>query len=96
MRKPSDDVVQFVHQHFDRCVIPTVYQTIECLGTLRVVRAVLFLSGGSITLLKHYVDAARADVRKVLTWAEYIVDVAPEPMFVRDMSRPFPAQDNGT
>jgi hypothetical protein len=94
MRKPSDDIVQFVHQHFDRRSIPIVYRTLDGLGTPRVIRAVLYLSGGSITLLKHYVEAAKEDVRQVLTWAECIVDVSPEPMFVRDMSIPFSAEGN--
>lgn len=94
MHRPSDDIVHFVHQHFDRRTISSVYQTINCLGTPRVIRAVLFLSGGSITLLKHYVDVAKTDVRQVLTWAECVTDVAPEPMFVRDMSIPFSAEGN--
>ncbi len=94
MRRPSDDIVQFVHRHFDRRVIATVYGMLEGLTTPRVIRAVLYLSDGSITMLKHYVEAAQTDVRQVLTWAECVVDVAPEPMFVRDMSIPFTAQGN--
>jgi hypothetical protein len=94
MRKSSEDVIRFVHRHFDRRVIATVYEMLDCFSTPRVIRSVLYLSGGSLTLLKHYVEAAKADVRQVLTWAECVVDVAPEPMFVRDMSRPFPAQDD--
>ena len=94
MRRPSDDIIHFVHQHFDRRVISSVYQLLDGLTTPRVIRAVLYLSGGSITLLKHYVEAAKADVRQVITWAECVVDVAPEPMFVRDMSIPFTAEGN--
>jgi hypothetical protein len=89
MRKFEDDIVRFVHAHFEGRVIPTVYQLIDGLATPRVMRAVLFLSGGSLALLKHYLGAARDDVRQVLTWAECVVDVAPEPMYVRDLSRPF-------
>jgi hypothetical protein len=94
MRRPSDDIIQFVHHHFDRRVISSVYQLLDGLTTPRVIRAVLYLSGGSIALLKHYVEAAKADVRQVITWAECVVDVAPEPMFVRDMSIPFTAEGN--
>jgi len=94
MRRPSDDIIQFVHQHFDRRVISSVYRLLDGLTTPRVIRAVLYLSGGSITLLKHYVEAAKDDVRQVITWAECVVDVTPEPMFVRDMSIPFTAEGN--
>ena len=94
MQTPSQDIIQFVHRHFERRAIPVVYQMLEGLGTARVIRAVLYLSGGSIALLKHYVDAAKSDVRQVLTWAECVVDVSPEPMFVRDMSMPFTAEGN--
>ena len=94
MRRPSDDIIHFVHRHFDRRAISSVYQLLEGLSTPRVIRAVLYLSGGSIALLKHYVEAARADVRQVITWAECVVDVTPEPMFVRDMSIPFTAEGN--
>ena len=91
MRRFEADIIRFVHAHFERKVIPSVYQMIDDLATPRVMRAVLFLSGGSIALLKHYLEAARTDVRQVLTWAECVVDVAPEPMFVRDLSMPFEA-----
>ena len=94
MRRPSDDIIQFVHQHFDRRVISSVYRLLDGLTTPRVIRAVLYLSGGSIALLKHYVEAAKDDVRQVITWAECVVDVTPEPMFVRDMSIPFTAEGN--
>lgn len=94
MRRPSDDIIRFVHEHFDRRVISSVYQLLDGLTTPRVMRAVLYLSGGSIALLKHYIDAAKADVRQVITWAECVVDVTPEPMFVRDMSIPFTAEGN--
>jgi len=91
MRRFEDDIIRFVHAHFERRAIANVYRLIDELATPRVMRAVLFLSGGSMALLKHYLDAARADVRQVLTWAECICDVAPEPMFVRDLSLPFEA-----
>ncbi|HTO57197.1 MAG TPA: hypothetical protein VMJ74_05350 [Pseudomonadales bacterium] len=91
MRRFEADIIQFVHSHFERRVIPSVYQMIDELATPRVMRAVLFLSDGSIAQLKHYLEAARADVRQVLTWAECVVDIAPEPMFVRDLSMPFEA-----
>ena len=87
---PVNDIIQFVHHHFERRAIPVVYQLLDGLAHARVIRAVLYLSGGSIALLKHYVDAAKSDVRQVLTWAECVVDVSPEPMFVRDMSIPLP------
>ncbi len=89
MHKFSEDIVRWVHAHFERRAIPTVYTLIEEFATPRVIRAVLLLSDGSIAMLRHYVDAAREDVRQVLIWAECVVDVAPEPMHVRDLSQPF-------
>jgi len=96
MRTFSDDIIQFVHHHFERRVLQSVYETLDRAGlhTPRVIRAVLFLSGGSIVMLKHYAEAAQADVGQVLTWAECVTDVAPEPMFVRDMSLPFTHEAN--
>jgi hypothetical protein len=91
LRKFSDDIIRFVHRHFDRQVIQRVYDELDhgSLHTPREVRAVLYLSGGSFALLKHYIDMAEKDVPQVLTWAECVVGVAPEPMVVRDMSKPF-------
>jgi hypothetical protein len=96
MRVLTDDIIQFVHSRFSSRDIDTVWATLADadIGSPRLVRAVLFLSGGSITVLRHYVEMARHDARQVLTWAECVVDVAPEPLWTRDMSQPFPHPRN--
>jgi len=40
-------------------------------------------------MLKHYAATAALDVREILTRAEYVIGVAPMPMPIRSMSRPF-------
>jgi len=99
MRVLTDDIVHFVHSRFSTRDITNVYAIIldAMIDSPRVARAVLYLSGGSITVLRHYAERAMADPQQVLTWAEYILDVGPEPMRVRDMSHPFPhARNLGT
>lgn len=44
---------------------------LECPEPERVAVACLKLSEGDLALLKKYVDAAKADYRDVLAWAEY-------------------------
>jgi hypothetical protein len=63
-------------------------------STPRVMRAVLYLSSGSLSLLEHYVNECNADVRGILTSAEYEIDVNGEHMHVRDMSLPFTDERN--
>lgn len=96
MRVLTDDIIQFVHSRFSPRDINSVWATLTMadIDTPRVVRSVLFLSDGSVTVLKHYVDMARRDVRQVLTWAECVVDVGPDPLWARDMSKPFPHPRN--
>jgi nicotinamide mononucleotide adenylyltransferase len=96
MRVLTDDIIQFVHSRFSPRDIDTVYATLADadIGTPRLMRAVLFLSEGSVTQLRHYVEMAMRDFRQVLTWAEYVVDVSPEPLWARDMSQPFPHPRN--
>lgn len=91
MRVLTDDIIQFVHSRFSPRDIDSVWATLTGANveTPRVARAVLFLSDGSVTVLKHYLDIARKDVEQVLTWAEYVVDVGPDPLWARDMSKPF-------
>ncbi len=91
MQELTDDIIQFVHDRFGQKDILKVYRALDDGGikTPRVMRAVLFLSNGSTTMLSHYIERARTDVREVLVWAECEVDVSVEPLWVRDMSLPF-------
>lgn len=96
MQDLTDDIVQFVHRHFDQRDILKVYRALDLAGitTPRVVRAVLYLAGGRIGMLNHYVECATRNVGELLVWAECETDVSPEPMWVRDMSLPFTHERN--
>jgi hypothetical protein len=86
-----DDVTWFINRFFPEHEVAAVYRLLrhDGLSTPRVVRAVLFLSGGRISLLRHYIAACDTDVRGVLTQAEFIDGECAMPMRVRDMSVPF-------
>lgn len=93
MRPFSQDIVDFIERKFQPAEVPKVLAVLEqnadVLSTPRVQRSVLFLSDGSLTMLKHYAATAALDVREILTRAEYVIGVAPLPMPIRSMSRPF-------
>ena len=90
------DVVQFVERRFSKEDQPAVFRQLEspALTTHRVMRAVLYLSNGSRSMLEHYVTECSDDVRDILTRAEFVQGVADQPMPVRDMSLPFTHQRN--
>jgi len=91
-----DDVLQFVERRFAQDNRQAVYGALETarVSTPRVMRAVLYLSDGSLSLLRHYVEQCGADVRGILTSAEYVDDASQGPVRVRDMSLPFPDERN--
>jgi hypothetical protein len=90
------DVVQFIERRFAQSDAAEIFEILksEVATTPRVMRAVLFLANGSLSLLKHYVVECGEDLGDVLMRAEYVVGVADEPMAIRDMSQPFGAEDN--
>ena len=91
-----NDVVQYIERRFAAHQAPTIFDLLkhEMLSTPRVMRAVLYLADGSLSLLKHYITECHADTGDVLMRAEYVVGVTEEPMAIRDMSRPFDADEN--
>ncbi len=90
MARYPDDVVQFIARHFHRNDITKAYALLReaDFKTPRVLRAVLYLSNGSVSALRHYIAACQQDLRQVLIEAECVVGVAETPMPVRDMSLP--------
>jgi hypothetical protein len=90
MRPLKSDIREYVQKQFPEADIPAVLALLEdeSLSTPRVQRAVLYLSNGSLSVLKHYVAAAGEDVRKVLLRAEYVSDISNRPLQVRSMSEP--------
>jgi hypothetical protein len=86
----------YIEHRFAKRDRPAVFALLdhEHLRTPRVMRAVLFLANGSLSLLKHNVDVCRRDLATILTNAEFIVGVADKPMPIRDMSLPFNHEGN--
>ncbi len=86
-----EDVLLFVKQRFARPIWQPVCSLLEApaVATPRVLRSVLFLADGSLDRLKQYVSDCEADVRGILTSAEYVSDEAGKLIRVRDMSMPF-------
>ena len=92
----APDIVDFVENRFSlkhRQRVAEILDRTE-ITTPRVVRAVLYLSDGSISLLEHYAAECQLDVRRILSRAEYLTGVSVEPLFVRDMSLPFTHERN--
>ncbi len=85
------DIGWFIERHFHKNDLPAVFEVLEAsvFRTPRVARAVLFLSNGSLILLRHYARACVLDFRSVLLHAEYVAGDVEMPMQVRDMSLPF-------
>ncbi len=86
-----DDVVSFIEHNFNGADVPAVYRLLESefLQTPRVIRSVLYLSTGSLSLLKHYIEVCRIDEREVISRAEYVLGVSDRPMLLRRMNEPF-------
>jgi hypothetical protein len=91
-----DDFARFIDTHFHSNDVPRVYEIIAgaALKTPRVGRAVLLLSNGSLTLLRHYAELAATDVASLLRQAEYVEGVTELPMQVRDLNKPFTPDDH--
>tara|TARA_A100001037_G_scaffold306640_1_gene353569 strand:- start:5485 stop:6090 length:606 start_codon:yes stop_codon:yes gene_type:complete len=90
------DVVQFVGRRFATRDSAQVLELLDdpVFSSARLMRAVLYLAGGSMSLLKHYASECKDRVDDVLLHAEKVVGVAEEPMPARDMSLPFSHEDN--
>jgi hypothetical protein len=86
----EEDISWFIHRHFNPDDLPAVYEVLQAsvFRTPRITRAVLFLSNGSLSFLRHYARASVLDVRSVIVEAEYVAGVSEMPMQVRDMSLP--------
>lgn len=94
----EEDISWFIHRHFNPDDLPAVYEVLQAsvFRTSRVTRAVLFLSNGSLSFLRHYARASLLDVRSVLIEAEYVAGVSEMPMQVHDMSLPLWHKRNRT
>jgi len=90
------DVLQFIERRFAQDNRQMVHEALEttAVSTPRVARAVLYLSNGSLSRLKHHVEDCEVDVRGILTSAEYEHDATNGLVPVRDMSLPFPDERN--
>jgi hypothetical protein len=85
------DIERFVRQRFRADDYGQVRELLQspAVSTPRVMRSVLFLSNGSLTMLRHHVRETEEDVRTTLVAAEYTTEVSETPIYLRDMSLPF-------
>ncbi len=65
------DIEQLVRETFAPDAIEEAHNILRPDMEPRVLRAVVVLSKGDLTKLRHYRDAASKDFRDVLYWAEY-------------------------
>ena len=91
MGRFSEDVVRFIEHKFDAEDVRAVYKQLDHpdLTTSRVIRSLLYLSNGSISLLKHYLEERLQQGVDIVLEAEYVSGVTDKPMRARDMSLPF-------
>ncbi len=96
MGELPEDVMYYIEHRFARRDRPEVLLLIDQdhLRTPRILRSVLFLADGSLSLLEHNVEVCRKDLATILTNAEFIVGVTEKPMPIRDMSLPFTHEGN--
>lgn len=90
------DIKLFVEQRFDPGHRSKIWQVLgaQHMCTPRIMRSVLFLSNGSISLLDYFADLAKSDVRHVVLQAEYETEIAEHPLWLRDMNLPFTHERN--
>lgn len=95
MRPLESDVLQFIHDQFPTEAFDQVVDALGCdaLSTPHVQRAVLYLSGGSLAMLRHYAALARQDLAGLIERAEYVLEAAPAPLEVREFVEPLQPQD---
>lgn len=82
------DIVRRVHGDFqgsDRTVVGESLDSYTGPETDRVCRCILHLANGDVSKVGHFVEAAIADYRDVIHWAEYDRD----DHWLRDFTRPF-------
>jgi hypothetical protein len=92
MRPLEDDIREFIHERFPPAEVQSALDLIKdpATSTPRVQRAMLFLANGSLSMLRHYVEFAKTDVREVLIRAEFLTDGSTKhSMRVRNMAEPF-------
>lgn len=91
-----EDVELFIDQRFDGDDVGVVREWVNIaeLTTPRVIRSVLYLSNGSLSLLRHYIGECIESVASILVEAEYTLDVSEQPLLARDMSLPFQHRRN--
>ncbi len=64
----------------------------QYIGHPRILRAIVYLSKGQITSLNEMIEAAVANYKHVIFWAEYEDRDTRKPRHVRDFDKPFGKQ----
>ncbi|NKB98739.1 MAG: hypothetical protein GKR90_09645 [Pseudomonadales bacterium] len=89
-----DDVARYIERSFTIEGCRQVAACLEKIYTPRVLRSVLYLADGSVSMLKHYAARAQSDIREIVLAAEYETGISATPMRLRDMSLPFGHEQN--
>ncbi len=92
-RKPADwpdDVRRFIHKHFPRRDLVSVYQHFDRLiePSDQLLRAIVLLSGGSLSQLAHYAQRAAEEPGQVIEWAEHDNQVGSHGLRTSDLASP--------
>ena len=96
MGELPNDVMYYIEHRFAArdhlAALALLYQ--DHVRTPRVMRSVLFLADGSVSMLRHNITVCKTDLAAILTNAEYVVGISEMPMPIRDMSLPFTDEGN--
>lgn len=92
-RTPADwpeDVRRYIHKHFPRRELVSVYQRFEPLldPSDQLLRAIVLLSEGSLSQLTHYAERAAQEPRQVMQWAEHDDRVGSPGLRTHDLASP--------
>jgi len=90
------DVLRFIDGRFPQRDRDSLLSMLDEQPSLspRILRSVLYLSDGSISLFRHYLHEAETNVRDVIVAAEYVSGIGDKPLHVRDMGEPFHSDKN--
>jgi len=96
MGELPDDVLLYIEHRFavedqTRAIALLAQDHVQ---TARIMRSVLYLANGSLSLLEHNIGVCKTNLAEILLNAEYVVGISAEPLPMRDMSLPFTHDGN--
>ncbi|MCR9278643.1 MAG: hypothetical protein NXH85_11765 [Pseudomonadaceae bacterium] len=93
-----DDVRRYIHKHFPRRELVSVYQRFASLvePSDQLLRAVVLLSEGSLSQLSHYVERAADEPGEVIRWAEHDDRVGSQDLRTSNLAKPIDEEHLGS